>query len=241
MQLDRLAGHIKDLADAVEDAWNELVAMGWEEHASAILEVRPLGPLGAPARRLLVETYGAWAEFRGMSTQWVREPCDDGEPAAIAVKGAWAYGYLRDEAGLHRLRLKARPEEKDAISVASVRVAAWTERREAPFVTAQRALKGVGQHGGKVRSRLECRATGEGGPLVLQNARTLSENRELAADLVASWGALPAAPDDIVRRYDEEPPLLRDVRTGTSSGRPDALAPARFDALLKRRVHARSG
>jgi hypothetical protein len=86
---------------------------------------------------------------------------------------------------------------------------------------------------------MECRAGGAGGPLVLQNERTLSENRELAADLVASWSTLEAAPDEIVRRYDEEPPLLRDVRTGTSSGRPDALAPRRFDALLKRRVHAR--
>jgi ATP-dependent Clp protease ATP-binding subunit ClpA len=239
-QLDRLGGLITDLADAVEDAWNELVAMGWEQHASAIVEVRAMGPLGAPARKLLVETYTAWADFRGMSAQWVREPCEDVEAAVIALKGAWAYGYLRGEAGLHRLRLKAKAEVDDAarVSVASVRVAAWTERREAPFVTAQRALKAVGQHGGKLRSRLECRAAGAGGPLVLQNARTLSENRELAADLVASWGALEIAADDIVRRYDEEPPLLRDVRTGTSTGRPDALAPHRFDALLKRRVHA---
>ena len=173
-----------------------------------------------------------------MRMHWIRDPCTDGEPAAIAIKGAWAYGYLAGEAGLHRLRLKATPDGDDAsrVSVANVRVGPWTERREAPFVTAQRALKGVGQHGGKVRSRLECRASGDAGPLVLQNARTLSENRELAAELVASWGALKPWSEDIVRRYDEEPPLLRDVATGFTSGRPDALAPHRIDALLKRRA-----
>jgi ATP-dependent Clp protease ATP-binding subunit ClpC len=240
MQLDRLGGHVTSLAEAVEDAWTELVTMGWTQNASAIIEVRPLGPPGAAARRLLVATYAAWAEYRRMSMHWVREPCDDSEPAAIALKGSWAYGYLVGEAGLHRLRLRATGDQDDAssVSVASVRVAAWTERREATFITAQRALKAVGQHGGKVRSRLECRA-GEAGPLIIQNARSLSDNRELAADLVASWAMLKAAPEDIVRRYDEEPPLLRDVATGLSSGRPDALAPHRFDALLKRRVHAR--
>jgi hypothetical protein len=126
-----------------------------------------------------------------------------------------------------------------SVAVASVRVARWTERRETPFVLAQRALKAVGQHGGKVRSRMECRASGTGGAFVLQNERTLSENRELAAELVASWSTLAAASADIARRYDEDPPLVRDVATGVSSGRPDALAPHRFDALLKRRAQVR--
>jgi hypothetical protein len=106
-------------------------------------------------------------------------------------------------------------------------------------VWSERALKARGQLGGKVRSRLECRGSPASGPLVLQNARSLSENKELAADLVASWSALIAPSEDIVRRYDEDPILVRDARTGFASGKPDALGPARFDALLKKRIDAR--
>ena len=135
-----------------------------------------------------------------------------------------------------RLGAKAGDDEAAGVSVARVRVGLWSERREEPYVTLQRALKATGQHGGKVRSRMECRASVASGALVLQNARTLSENRELAAELVASWSTLVAAPEDVVRRYDEDPPLVRDVATGSSSGRPDALSPHRFDALLKRRA-----
>jgi ATP-dependent Clp protease ATP-binding subunit ClpC len=258
LQLDRLSSHVLSLSEAVDDAWRELVVMRWQRNAGAIVEVKPLGPLGAAMRRRLVDAYVAWADSRTMGLEWVCEPCEDGEPAVIAVKGPWAYGYLRGEAGLHRLRLDGtsaasprrgqnldgtsaasprRGQNLEAgVSVAKVRVALWSERREQPYVTLQRALKAMGQHGGKVRSRMECRAPVASGALVLQNARTLSENRELAAELVASWSTLVAAPEDVVRRYDEDPPLVRDVATGSSSGRPDALSPHRFDALLKRRA-----
>jgi ATP-dependent Clp protease ATP-binding subunit ClpC len=251
LQLDLLSAHFQTVAEAVDDAWRELVVMRWQSNAGAIVEVKPLGPLGAIVRRRLVDTYAAWADSRTMGLEWVVEPCEDGEPAVIAVKGPWAFGYLRGEAGLHRLRLAAKEDEEDgtsaasarrghnlasSVSVARVRVALWSERREQPYVTLQRALKATGQHGGKVRSRMECRAPVASGTLVLQNARTLSQNRELAAELVASWSTLGPAPEDVVRRYDEDPPLIRDVATGTSSGRPDALSPQRFDALLRRRV-----
>ena len=74
---------------------------------------------------------------------------------------------------------------------------------------------------------------------MVQNGRTLAENRELAAELHGSWRIAPAAPDEIVRRVDTDPPLVRDLLTDTSSGRPDALSPARFHELLCRRVDVR--
>jgi protein subunit release factor A len=237
-QLDRLSANLATLETAVDDAHLELVALTWDEQASALVEVRPLGP-GRRARDLLVRVYHGWAEERSMHCDWMCEPCDDAEPAVFAVKGSWAYGYLRDEAGLHRIRLVEKDGTDARFSVAAVRVAAWTERRGDVFVTQQRALKTQGQHDGKVRSRIECRASAASGPLVLQNARTIAENRELAADRVASWSTLGALSEEIVRRYDEEPALVRDTRTEWSSGRPDALSPRRFDELLKRRIAAR--
>lgn len=100
-------------------------------------------------------------------------------------------------------------------------------------VTVQHPLKATGQSGGKIRSRLEC----EGG-LVLQSGRTLAENREIAGEVAPSWSKAPPAGEEVVRRYDRAPPLVRDARVEFSSGRPDALSPAPFDALLRSIVDA---
>jgi hypothetical protein len=126
---------------------------------------------------------------------------------------------------LHRVR------DRDQRSVVAVRVAAWTDAADRPAFEQHRALKAAGQRGGKIRSRLEC-----AGGLVLQNSRTLGENRELATELVAFWSVAEPAGDEIVRRYDLSPFLVRDVLTDTSTGRPDALSARAFHELLCRRV-----
>jgi hypothetical protein len=183
---------------------------------------------------MLVVAYRAWAEHRRMVIDVLREPRADDEPTLLGVKGAWAFGMTRAEAGLHRARLS----EHGRMVVASVRVVAWKEDRAEPRIVDQKALKGAGQHGGKIRSRLECATTSAAGHLVLQNERTLAQNRDLAADLVASWARAEPAPEEVVRRYELSPPRLRDARTGFVSGRPDAMGPRALDALLKMRVDA---
>jgi hypothetical protein len=74
--------------------------------------------------------------------------------------------------------------------------------------------------------------------LVLQSGRTIAENTELAGEVAPSWAMARAAPEEVVRRYDRSPPLVRDALAGVSSGRPDALSPRSFDAMLKARVDA---
>jgi hypothetical protein len=183
---------------------------------------------------MLVDAYRAWAEHRRMVVDLLCEPRTDDEPVLVGIKGPWAFGMLRGEAGLHRLRLS----EHGRMVVARVRVAAWTQERAQPGVVDQKALKATGQYGGKVRSRLECTGTVVSGSLVLQNERTLAENRELAADLVASWSRTTAAPEDVVRRYERTPPRIRDALTGFVSGRPDALGGRGLETLLRLRVDA---
>ena len=89
---------------------------------------------------------------------------------------------------------------------------------------------------GRIRSCVEC----DGG-LVLQSGRTLAENRERAGELIASWAKALPGREEVVRRYDRSPPLVRDSRVNFSSGRPDALAPAAFDLLLQSIVDAGGG
>jgi ATP-dependent Clp protease ATP-binding subunit ClpC len=224
-ELDRAARRLVALERSAEFAFRELVHMGDEGVWDALVEIGPLGLTGRLARDLLVDVYSKWAIARRMEVQWLRVPRADDEPAMVAIKGRYAHGMLRLEEGLHKV------QDGDDHGAARVRVAPWTDRTIPMVFGAHRALKGVGHYQQKVRSRLECQ-----GGLVLQNAHTLAENRDLAVELAGSWAeALPPS-DVIVRRYDVEAPLLRDVFTGFSSGRPDATEPARFHELLCRRV-----
>ena len=225
-QLAEVGAELVELDFALGAAERELVRMGPSGRWDALVEIRPApGGLGRQARDLVAQTIMAWAPKNGHEIDVLHEPLSDEEPVLLAVKGPYAHGLLRREAGIHRLL------DGEQHGAAAVRVGAWTDAQLDPTLGAHRALKTEGQLGGRVRSRLEC---GEG--LTLQNARTLGENRDRAAELVGSWAQTPASPDTIVRRYDRFPPRVRDVLTGFASGKPDALSPRHFHALLLRRV-----
>lgn len=225
--VERLARRLVQLEAALAEGRREMVLLGASGHADSLLQVRPLGRSGRRVRDLLVETYTRWAAWRQMTVQWLAEPLSDDEPALLAIEGRCAFGFLEGEAGLHRVR------EGEDRSVAAVRVAAWGDGREPPLVVGQRALKKVGQFGGKVRSRLECRG------MILQNARTIAQNRDLSRELYASWIDAPAETEEVVRRYDYSPFKLRDALTRRTTGRPDALGPRGFHRLLCARVDER--
>jgi hypothetical protein len=227
-RLQRLAASLERLREALAAARRELLLLGADGAWDALVEIRPLGDReGRRMRDLLHETYGGWARERGCNLEVVFEPLDDAEPIMLTVAGPYAFGYLRGEAGLHRLR------EGEARSVARVRVAAWTDAARAPTFGQHAALKATGQLGGRVRSRL---ASNEG--LTLQNAHTLNENRDLLGQLLGSWLAAPPDGEAIVRRYDLAPWLVRDGLTEWQTGRSDALKPEPFHELLCRRVEA---
>jgi hypothetical protein len=209
---------------AVTDAERELMRMGAAGEWDALVEIAPLGAPGRAARDLVAQTYLTWAQAQHRSAEIVREPRSDDEPVMLSIGGAWPYGLLRLEAGLHRVRTAADH------SVARVTVAPWTDAQDEVVFREHLALKTTGQLDGRVRSRLVC-----AGGLVLQNERTLTANRDLARELAASWATAESS-DDIVRRYDTEPFRVRDVATDFSSGRRDVLGAQGFHALLCRRV-----
>jgi len=224
-ELARAASRLVSLERSIDEAHREMIRIGRTGARDVLIEVKPGG--GATTRNLLVETYLGWARWKRLDIDWLLEPLEDTEPVFLAVSGPYALGYLSGESGVHRTR------NEDEVAIATVRVAAWLDRREAPDFMAQRALKLAGQFGGKIRSRVETTLG-----LALQNARTLAENRDLAAEIVPSWGQASNAGDEIVRRYDLAPFKVRDAVTGFSSGHPDALKPKRFHDLLCRRVDA---
>jgi protein subunit release factor A len=209
----------------VSTAWRELVKMGRDGEQDALVEIVPLTGKG-PARDLLFETYRKWAAWHHLKLNVLCEPLTDNEPVFCSIRGDYVYGLLRLEAGHHRVR------DKEEHSVVRVRVAPWIERTSEIHFAEQVALKMRGQLGGRVRSRIRIK----GVKLMLQNDRILSKNRNMALDVAPSWMVAPEPVENVVRRYDLKPFLVRDYLTDTSTGRADVLMPKNFHELLCQRV-----
>ena len=82
---------------------------------------------------------------------------------------------------------------------------------------------------------------GEGVTTFIETAPANRSLRWPIASLVSlalhfAWAMAPPAKDEIVRRYDLKPFLVRDYLTGTTSGRTDAIKPKHFHELLCQRV-----
>jgi ATP-dependent Clp protease ATP-binding subunit ClpC len=217
--VEQLAERLTDLEEDIAETRRELVCFGADGHWDALVEVSPLAGQ-THARDWIIERWAAWAEHHGHELDWLRDPIGD-ESAFFAIKGAWTFGWVRREAGLHRVRAG------ETTTAARVRVAPWSDRPAAPEeVDDHRALRRDGTFSGRLRSRLAM------GPVVLQNGRTLQENRELALQLLGPWREAPPPSDEVIRRYDVDPPMIRDHRTGWQSQRPDAHSPERWAELL---------
>ncbi|HMB73814.1 MAG TPA: AAA family ATPase [Gammaproteobacteria bacterium] len=205
-------------------ARRELVLMPAAAVSDALIELQPLASTNARAIELF-GVYSGWAKRRGYAIDIVREPLDAHEPIVAAVSGHYSYGYLHLESGHHRFRGGRRN------SVVRVRVVQWRDVTAEVAFSSQHALKKTGLLGGRIRSRLQVAGT----DLVIQNEKTLVQNRSFASGIVPAFLDAGGAVETEVRRYDAEPFLLKDYLTG-SSGRADTLAPDNFHELLARRV-----
>jgi hypothetical protein len=224
--LRRSAENIQHHVGRVAQAHRELLRIGDSGHGDALLEIRPIGR-ARPARDLLYTTYMAWAQERKYRVRMIREPLSDEEPVMISISGPYAFGYLRGEAGHHRVR----PE--DEMFVVKVSVAVLDKPPGPVTFSVQKALKQTGQYEGRVRARVEITDS----ELVVQNEGSLADSREVAEALAASWPSNASlTAQNVVRRYDLKPFLLRDYRTGTSSGRAEILHAGPFHELLCKRI-----
>ncbi len=236
--LEAAAQEQRALEEHLRDARRELVVLGEGGRRDALLECRVVGASGPEMRDRLAELYAAWARHRGFEIVWWSDPRDDDEPWLLGVRGAYAFGLLRGEAGMHRMRLAGSAESPGRKVLAALRVAPWEGGATVPATrVADRSVRADGRYGTKVRAVTGWESA-EGQRLVLQNDRAPSDHAAVAGELLAALAHAVEAPETVVRRYDVAPPLVRDALTGWISGRPDALAPKGLDALLLRRVDA---
>jgi ATP-dependent Clp protease ATP-binding subunit ClpC len=228
--LEHLANRLLRLESTLVTARRELVTMGPDGHWDALMEIAPVGS-DAGARDFLFDLYGKWAKDRRVEMVMLREPMASDEPIGLMLQGHFAHGYLKAEAGHHRLR---RQRES---AMARVTVAPLSNRPGRLEFGEQHALKATGQLGGKIRSQVAI----PDARLVLQNARTLSENRELARDIAPSWPRQQAPSPPTVRRYDLDPFLVRDHLMKSDFSRKDILGPEAFHDLLCARIDRLAG
>jgi len=226
----------------------ELLLMGSDGKWDALICLTPIGFPGV-ARDMIYHLYAGWAAWRHLELSILSNPLTDDEPILLAIKGPYAYGCLKLESGLHRVR------DVEQNSVVRIQVAPWTSASAEATLAEQRALKAQGQLGGKIRSRMVVNCglssnmnndasndvndnanTGPSRQFVLQNQLTLAANRDLADSLAASWINAPKMVDEVIRRYDLEPFTVRDYLTDLNTGRKELLKPPRFHKLLCHRI-----
>ncbi|WP_298225355.1 peptide chain release factor 2 [Acidocella sp.] len=265
--LERLAGSAKEKEI-------ESLLSGEADSRDAFVEINA-GAGGTEAQdwaQMLARMYLRWAERRGFKTEIMEE--SEGEQAGIKsmtiqISGTNAYGWLKTEAGVHRL-VRISPFDANArrqTSFASVWVypvvddTIEIEINPADLkVDTFRASGAGGQHVNKTESAIRITHVPSGIIVACQTDRSQHRNRATAMNMLkarlyeqelqkreAKAAATEAAKTDIgwghqIRSYVLAPyQLVKDLRSNYESGNPAAVLDGALDPFLASSLAARVG
>ncbi len=239
---------------------------GEHDAGSAILNVHP-GAGGTEAQdwaEMLLRLYLRWAERHGFKADLVDYQPGDGagiKNATITVEGPYAYGYLRAEAGIHRL-VRISPYDSNArrhTSFASVFVYPEIEDDievevdEGDLrVDTYRSSGAGGQHVNKTDSAVRLTHLPTGIVVACQNERSQHKNKATAMKILRArlyelekqkqqekMDEFHKTKRDIafgsqIRSYVLHPyRLVKDHRTGTEMGNADAVLDGDIDPFIE--------
>jgi peptide chain release factor 2 len=221
---------------------------------------------------MLMRMYMRWAEKHGYKVQLMEE--SEGEQAGIKsatlqVSGPNAYGWLKTEAGVHRL-VRISPFDSNArrqTSFASVWVypvvddSIEIEINEADLkVDTYRASGAGGQHVNKTESAIRITHIPSGIIVACQTDRSQHRNRATAMGMLKARmyeaelqrrEAVTAAQEDAktdigwghqIRNYVLAPyQLVKDLRTNTETSNPGAVLDGDLDPFMAAALAARAG
>ena len=222
--------------------------------------------------QMLMRMYMRWAEQHDYKVQLLEE--SEGEQAGIKsatlqITGPNAYGWLKTEAGVHRL-VRISPFDSAArrqTSFASVWVypvvddSINIEINEADLkVETYRASGAGGQHVNKTESAIRITHVPSGIIVACQTDRSQHRNRAAAMEMLKARmyeaelrrrEAVTAAQEDAktdigwghqIRNYVLAPyQLVKDLRTGVEKGNPDAVLDGALDDFMAAALAARAG
>ncbi|HVV27885.1 MAG TPA: peptide chain release factor 2 [Rhizomicrobium sp.] len=212
---------------------------------------------------MLLRMYTRWAERHGYKLQLIEE--SEGEAAGIKsttllVKGEKAYGWLKTEAGVHRL-VRISPFDSNArrhTSFSSVTVYPVIDQsieidipEKDVRIDVYRASGAGGQHVNKTESAVRITHLPTGIVVASQSERSQHQNRAICWEMLrsklyeielekkkAETGAFVGEKSDIgwghqIRSYVLQPyQLVKDLRTGVESRTPSDVLDGDLDAFM---------
>ncbi|KAA0230101.1 peptide chain release factor 2 [bacterium] len=257
---------INDFEKAVEALEFRNMLSGEHDQNNAIITLHP-GAGGTESQdwtQMLYRMYLRWIERSGFKYEVIDLQAGDEaglKDAAIEVTGPYAYGYLKAEAGVHRL-VRISPfdaNKRRHTSFASVfvlpeidnNVDIKVEEKDLRVDT-YRASGAGGQHVNKTSSAVRMTHIPTGIVVQCQNERSQLRNREMAMKLLmaklyqlkleqdkSKFSDLEKSKKDIawgsqIRSYVFHPyNLVKDHRTGVSTGNVQAVMDGDLDEFIK--------
>ena len=265
---------LRALADEAKRREIESLLSGEADANDAYVEINA-GTGGTEAQdwaEMLERMYSRWAEQHEYKVEWIEE--SEGEQAGIKsatlrVNGPNAYGWLKTEAGVHRL-VRISPFDSNArrhTSFASVWVYPVVDdnidieiNENDLKVDTYRASGAGGQHVNKTESAIRITHVPSGIIVACQTDRSQHRNRATAMAMLkarlyeaelqkreAAAAAVENAKTEIgwghqIRNYVLAPyQLVKDLRTGVEKGNPDAVLDGDLDAFMAAALAARAG
>ncbi len=264
--LEDAEGSINDLANKLDDVELKTTLSGRTDKNNAILTINP-GAGGTESQdwaQILMRMYVRWAEKSGFKVEIVEYMAGDEagiKSVTMTISGQYAYGYLKGEAGVHRLVRISPFDANKRRHTSFTAVLVYPEVSEDIDVEVKdddiridtyRASGAGGQHVNKTDSAVRITHFPTNIVVSCQNERSQLKNKATAMKILKAklyalkqkeqedkMDEMIGEKKDIawgsqIRSYTLQPyQLIKDHRTGFEAGNVNAILDGELDGFIK--------